>query len=117
MKTITVEKNRAFVYHELTDKSCHDIVESQERLRFDLIYKDDDVNLKTWRAVIKKSDDDQDIILELRDYEDNRRDTFVLDPNDSIVYVSALALRKVWDYIEENKEQFPPTQAFPKIQM
>lgn len=115
MKTITVEKNRVFLHYELSDRTCEEILNnSQGSLRFDLTYKEEDENLKTWRAVIKKSNSDLPV-LEIRDYANNDRTEIALAPTDTLLDASTIALRQVWNYIEENPQEFPKTTALPVI--
>lgn len=115
MKTLTVEKNRVFIHHEMSDKTCEEILKkSQSSLRFDLTYKDDDENLKTWRGTIKKGDAELPI-LEIRDYEDNKRQVYTLSPHDTVLDASTIAMRQVWNWIEAHSDRFPPTSALPII--
>lgn len=115
MKTITVEKNRVFMHYELSDRTCEEILNnSQGALRFDLNYREEDENLKTWRAVIKKGSSDLPV-LEIRDYDDDKRTEIALSPSDTLLDASTIALRQVWNYIEENPAKFPKTTALPVI--
>lgn len=114
MKTLKIEKNRIFLRYELSDRVCDDILaNSQGALRFDLTYMDEDVNLKTWRAVVKKSAVSGLSVLEIRDYDKDERTEIALSPSDTLLDASTIALRQVWSYIEEHPEQFPKTQAIP----
>lgn len=99
MKTLTVEKNRIFVHHELSGRTCEDILSnSQKMLRFDLRYLDDDENLDTWRISVKSSEGGP--YLEIRDYKTGDRRTVPLDKDATLQDASLLALRKVWGIIE-----------------
>lgn len=117
MKTLKVEKNRAFLYYEMKDLSCNEILTSkQSKLRFDLTYMDDDVNLKTWRGVIQLGKSGLPV-LEIRDYDqgDDDRQEYVLADNDTVSDASTIALRQVWGWIEAHEERFPPTAPIPKL--
>lgn len=115
MKTIKVEKNRVFLHYELSDRTCEEILaNSQGSLRFDLTYLEEDENLKTWRAVIKQGASGMPV-LEIRDYEKNDRTEIALSPADTLLDASTIALRQIWNYIEENPEKFPKTTALPVI--
>lgn len=115
MKTLKVEKNRVFIHHELSSRTCEDILNhSQSKLRFDLTYMDEDVNLKTWRGVIQMGESNLPI-LEIRDYDDDSRFEFALDPEDTVLDASTVALRQVWNYIEKNASLFPETESLPVI--
>lgn len=115
MKTITVEKNRVFMHYELSDRTCEEILNnSQGALRFDLNYREEDENLKTWRAVVKKGSSDLPV-LEIRDYDDDKRTEIALSPSDTLLDASTIALRQVWNYIEENPKKFPKTTALPVL--
>lgn len=115
MKTLKVEKNRVFLHYELSDRTCEEILNnSQGALRFDLTYMEEDENLKTWRAVIKKSNSDLPV-LEIRDYDKDERTEIALSPSDTLLDASTIALRQVWNYIEEHPDKFPKTTALPVI--
>jgi hypothetical protein len=116
MKTLKIEKNRVFLRYELSDRVCDDILaNSQGSLRFDLTYMDEDVNLKTWRAVVKKSAVSGLSVLEIRDYDQDDRTEIALSPSDTLLDASTIALRQVWAYIEEHPDQFPKTGAMPVL--
>lgn len=117
MKTLKVEKNRVFLYYEMKDLSCSEILTSkQSKLRFDLTYMDDDVNLKTWRAVIRLGEAGLPV-LEIRDYDDDDKDRkeYILSANDTVSDASTIALRQVWGWIEEHEDRFPPTASIPVL--
>lgn len=99
MKTLTVEKNRIFVHHELSGRSCADILQnSQKMLRFDLRYLDEDENLDTWRVSVKTSDSIP--YVEIRDYKTGNRHVLPLEQGATLQDASLLSLRKVWGIIE-----------------
>lgn len=101
MKTLTVEKNKIFVHHELSGRTCEDILaHSQHMLRFDLRYLDDDENHDTWRISVKPSDEGP--YLEVRDYKTGERKNYKLAPVATLQDASLEALRIVWDTIEGN---------------
>lgn len=115
MQTLKVEKNRAFLYYEMKSLTCNEILTSkQSKLRFDLTYMDDDVNLKTWRGVIQLGKSGLPV-LEIRDYEqpDDERSEYVLSEYDTVSDASTIALRQVWGWIEEHEDRFPPTSQIP----
>lgn len=99
MKTLTVEKNRIFVHHELSGRTCADILStSQKMLRFDLRYFDEDENIDTWRISVKPSAAGP--VLEIRDYKTGERTTHALESDATLQDASLLALRHVWALIE-----------------
>ena len=99
MKTLTVEKNRIFVHHELSGRTCEDILStSQKMLRFDLRYLDEDENLDTWRVSVKAADEGP--YLEIRDYKTGDRHVVPLEPDATLQDASLIALRQVWGMIE-----------------
>lgn len=115
MKTLKVEKNRVFLHYEMQDIPCDEILaHRQSKLRFDLTYMDDDENLKTWRGVIKLGESDLPV-LEIRDYDDDKRSEVVLSPQDTLSDATTIALRQVWNWIEEHPDRFPATEALPVI--
>lgn len=100
MKTLKVEKNKVFIRYELSDRSCSDILSnSQSGLRFDLTYMDDDEDLKKWRASISMGEA-QFPILEIKDYNDNKRTEYALSDQDTMLDASTIAMRQVWNQIE-----------------
>lgn len=113
MKTLKVQKNRVFLHYEMQDLPCSEILtKKQSRLRFDLIYMDDDENLKTWRGVIKIGKAGLPV-LEIRDYDNDERTEYALSPDDTPSDASTMALRQIWNWIESNPGRFPETQAIP----
>ncbi|MBC9705726.1 MAG: hypothetical protein H9W81_12315 [Enterococcus sp.] len=99
MKTLTVEKNRIFVHHELSGRTCADILKtSQKMLRFDLRYLDEDENIDTWRISVKSADEIP--TLEIRDYKTGERKVFPLEQDATLQDASLLALKYVWALIE-----------------
>jgi hypothetical protein len=115
MKTLKIEKNRVFLHYELSDRTCEEILaNSQGSLRFDLTYMEEDENLKTWRAVIKKGASGLPV-LEIRDYDQNDRTEIALSPSDTLLDASTISLRQVWNHIEEHPDKFPKTTALPVL--
>lgn len=113
MKTLKVEKNRVFLHYELSDRTCEEILaNSQGSLRFDLTYMEEDENLKTWRAVVKEGNAGLPV-LEIKDYDSNERTEIALSHADTLLDASTIALRQVWNYIEDNPTKFPKTTALP----
>lgn len=99
MKTLTVEKNRAFLYHEMSDKNIGDILTyDQQSLRFDLCYHDEDTDIHRWRATMIMVESEP--MLEIKNYEGTKV-LLDLDPAYAVSYVAALALRYVWEQIEQ----------------
>lgn len=98
MKTLTVEKNRAFLYHEMSEKNIdHILTYDQQSLRFDLCYHDEDTDIKRWRATILLVESEP--MLEIKDYQGTKV-LLDLDPLDTVSHAAALALRYVWEEIE-----------------
>lgn len=101
MKTLTVEKNRAFLYHEMSDKHIGDILAyDQQSLRFDLRYHDEDTDIHRWKATMKMIESEP--ILEIKDY-NGTKVILDLDAFYTVSYVAALALRYVWEEIERGR--------------
>lgn len=114
MKTLQVEKNRAFLHYEMKDITCEEILnESQKELRFDMKYLDGDVDIKKWRCTIKHNTNGV-LVIEFRDYEGNKQE-FALSPWDTVLDASTIALRQIWAVLESNPDKYPVTQAMPKI--
>lgn len=98
MKTLTVEKNRAFLYHEMSGKNIGDILAyDQQSLRFDLCYHDEDVDIHRWRATMLLVESEP--MLEIKNYQGTKV-LIDLDSFDIVSHVAALALRYVWEEIE-----------------
>lgn len=101
MKTLTVEKNRAFLYHEMSDKNIGDILTyDQKSLRFDLCYHDEDTDIHRWKATMKMIKSEP--MLEIKDYKGTKV-LLDLDSSYTVSYVAALALRYVWEEIERGR--------------
>lgn len=99
MKTLTVEKNRAFLYHEMSEKNIGHILNyDQKSLRFDLCYHDDDTDIKRWRATILTVEAEP--MLEIKNYQ-GEKVLLDLDSFDTVSHAAALALRYVWEEIEK----------------
>lgn len=99
MKTLTVEKNRAFLYHEMSEKNIgHILTYDQKSLRFDLCHHDEDFDIKRWRATILLVEEEP--MLEIKDYE-GEKVLLDLDSFDTVSHAAALALRYVWEEIEQ----------------
>jgi hypothetical protein len=98
MKTLTVEKNRAFLYHEMSGKNIGDILTyDQKSLRFDLRYHDEDRDIQRWRATILLVESEP--MLEIKNYE-GVKVLLDLEPFDIVSHAAALALHYVWEEIE-----------------
>lgn len=98
MKTLTVEKNRAFLYHEMSEKNIgHILTYDQQSLRFDLCYHDEDTNIKHWRATLMMVESEP--VLEIKNYQGTKV-VLDLDSFDTVSHAAALALRYVWDEID-----------------
>lgn len=99
MKTLTVEKNRAFLYHEMSEKNIgHILAYDQQSLRFDLCYHNEDTDIHKWRATILAVESEP--VLEIKNY-DGEKVLLDLDPFDTVSQAAALALRYVWEEIEQ----------------
>lgn len=105
MKTLTVEKNRAFLYHEMSSKNIGNILTyDQKSLRFDLCYHDEDSDIQRWRATILMVEAEP--MLEIKDYQ-GEKVLLDLDPFDTVSHAAALSLRYVWEEIEQGHKTHP----------
>jgi hypothetical protein len=102
MKTLTVEKNRAFLYHEMSGQNIgHILTYDQQSLRFDLCYHDEDTDIQRWRATILMVE--LDPMLEIKNYQGTKI-LLDLDNFETVSHAAALALRYVWEEIERGTQ-------------
>lgn len=108
MKTLRIEKNKAFLYYEFSEYGLEEILKNHSHdLRFDLSYIDTKSHqiLSMWRATIALNEDG-DPMLEIKNYH-GKKTQIDCERDDSLARVAALALAVVWNEIVENTSEIP----------
>lgn len=108
MKTLRIEKNKAFLYYEFSEYGLEEILTHHSRdLRFDLSYIDTKSHqiLSMWRATIAL-DAEGDPMLEIKNYH-GKKTLIDCERDDSLSRIAALALAVVWNEIVEDTSELP----------